>query len=93
MAAKRIRVDRVQVIWEPDGPGQERCHVRATVSYPCSINGDRRLEWLTSGGLNGIGHPSPSYRREVEREQLQELRDHLEVFKVDVAAYDWAKHA
>lgn len=54
----------------------------ATVSYPIG-QGSRRLETFRSGGLWGIESDSDaSYFAEVAREELNDLRQHLEAFGV-----------
>ena len=92
MAKKTLRIDRVKVVWEPDGygdPRMQRCHAFAEVSYPINSAGDRRLETLTSGGLSGITvlGPDDPYKIEIETEQLDELRDHLEAFGIDTRSF------
>lgn len=82
-----IRLERVRIHWEPD-PTSEYPEADV-VSYPTGPDGDRRLERLTSAGLNGIDGATGAYRREVEREQLEDLRDHLDVFGVEVDGEDW----
>lgn len=76
-----LRIDRVELVWSEDEHGLS-CVAKAEVSYPIGADrGDRRLEWLTSGGLYGIDTRSaPNYKREVEREQLADLSDHLSHF-------------
>jgi len=67
----------------------ESCRAVAVVSYPTSNRGDRRLERFTSGGLYGIESDSDdSYRRSVESEELDQLRDHLEQFGVELDNFD-----
>jgi hypothetical protein len=88
MTTSTLRLDSVRVIWEADfdseWPQAERCYAKAEVSYQINENGDRRLETVTSAGLNGIqlAGPDDPYRTEVELEQLTELRDHLRAFNV-----------
>jgi hypothetical protein len=84
MESTILRIDDVRVAWEDDGELQ-RCQAVAEISYAINDCGDRRIEWLYSGGLNGIslaGSDDP-HRQIVELEQLDELRDHLRVFGVD----------
>jgi len=58
----------------------------ATVSY--GQNGHRRLEVLSSGGLWGIESDSGGYLEEVEKEELQGLKDHLKEFNIDLSDFD-----
>lgn len=59
-----------------------------TVSYPINKT-DRRLETFTSGGLWGIDSDSgPEYFKQVEQEQLADLKEHLEHFNVDTSNFD-----
>ena len=64
--------------------------VKAEVSY--SINpktNDRRIEWFTSGGLWGIESDSDeSYLKDIQVEQIDDLRDHLKQFNVDLSNFD-----
>ena len=85
----RVTLDAVYIRWEEDPvqPG-EGVVAYAQVSYVCSPSGDRRLETLCSGGLWGIEDASPEYRREVEREELADLKQHLERFGVEVSGFD-----
>ena len=85
-----LHVDRVRIVWKPDGERQS-CRAEAQLSYPISEQGDRRLDWLSSGGLYGIDEPSPSYQREVEEEQLNDLRGHLEAFGIVLSDKAWAE--
>lgn len=58
------------------------CTAKAEVSYSVG-QGSRRSEWFTSGGLWGIESDSEqSYLSEVEQEQLNDLRSHLEQFGI-----------
>lgn len=83
-----IRVDDVRLIWSWDEDGDsehlQHCEAVAEVSYPIA-SGDRRIEWLKSVGLGGIEIKGPNdpYQQEVELEQLNDLRDHLEAFGVN----------
>ena len=62
------------------------CMAKAIVSYPISKQGDRRLESLTSWGLWGIESDSDeSYKIEVSKEQLEELKDHLKRFNIRIS--------
>jgi hypothetical protein len=66
--------------WTEDEHGLG-CVAVAEVSYPMSDTRDRRLEWLSSGGLYGIDSESaPAYRREIELDELANLQSHLEHF-------------
>lgn len=95
MTRTPLRLDRVTVEWTPDPewPGTYGCVARAQVSYAYAIkDGDRRLEWLTSGGFWGIdGQSSPSYCAEVERIELADLRDHLTKFGLRVSDAEWRR--
>lgn len=96
---KTLRLESVRVVWEPDtdwiaDPDEhanpedcERCQAIATVSYQITRDGDRRLETLTSGGLNGIEGAEGDYRRQIEGEELSDLREHLRVFGVPVGDF------
>jgi len=81
--AAQLRIDAVRVSWLDDC-GWLGCRAVAEVSYPVDSNGNRRIETLTSGGLWGIDEPSADYKAEIEREQLDDLRDHLIAFGIDV---------
>jgi hypothetical protein len=76
---------------DSDG-GTVGCIAEAEVSY--SLGGTtRRLETLCSGGLWGICEDTDprlrlDYRREVAREELAALKDHLARFGVSLDAYD-----
>ena len=59
----------------------------AVVSYPIN-GGGRRLETLSSGGLWGIESDSGDYLKEVEQQELNDLKDHLKQFGVDVSHFD-----
>lgn len=57
------------------------CVARATVSY--AVGDKRRLEVLSSGGMSGIeSDSSPLFMLEVEIEQLENLKEHVQVFGV-----------
>jgi hypothetical protein len=59
------------------------CVAKAEVSYPCGSNGERRIEWLSSGGLWGIeSDMDDNTRQEYEDEQLQDLAGHLAHFGI-----------
>ena len=65
------------------------CIAEATVSYPITpLSTACRLQDFTSGGLWGIESDSDDgYREEVEKEQLAELKEHLEQFGVDTSDF------
>jgi hypothetical protein len=66
----------------------EGCHAVATTSTDAG-NGDRRLEELQSGGLWGIENEAPSdHHREIEEQELADLRQHLESYNVDTSNFD-----
>ena len=91
-----LRIDSVRIVWIEDDmtppldPETDLvgCYAVAEVSYPINgVNGDRRLETLTSSGIWGIDAKShEDYRSQVEREQLEDLAEHLKVFGVPVTA-------
>lgn len=85
-----ITIDRILVKWFVDETDvdTEACQAIAEVSYALDRLGNRRLEQLTSGGLYGIERPSNEYRKHVEAEELDELREHLKAFNVDVTTFD-----
>jgi hypothetical protein len=57
--------------------------IRAVAEVTCPVgNGNSRIERLSSGGLWGI--ESDSDMGDIEQEQLDDLREHLEHFGVDV---------
>ena len=92
---KTLRLDSVRVVWETDPysrtfPVKESCRAEATVSYQITRDGDRRFETLTSVGLNGIDGidgADGNYRRQIEGEELSDLREHLRVFGVPVGGF------
>jgi hypothetical protein len=64
------------------------CQARAEVSYPIG-QGCRRLEQFSSGGLWGIESDSErSFLQETEKEELADLKAHLERFGVDTSDFD-----
>ena len=64
-------------------------YAEAEVSYPINPMGHKRLEWLKSSGLWGIeSNSDEEYLEDIEREQLDNLREHLEVFNIDVSNID-----
>ena len=63
--------------------------VEAQVSYPIDNNGNRRLEWFSSGGLWGIESDSEeSYLKSIEEEETENLKEHLKQFNVDVSSFN-----
>ena len=88
---KQTRVDKVSVTWVPDIDNPEDhetrgCYAEARVSYATGPREERRLEWLTSGGLWGIGADEHNdYFLEVAEEQLGDLKQHLAHFGVDTS--------
>lgn len=85
------RLDSVHYEWSDDGPLSAHCRAVAEVSYPINKQGDRRLEHLSSGGLGGIDTRSSfAYYREVEAEQLADLRDHLSHFGMSWDDQAWS---
>jgi hypothetical protein len=58
----------------------------AEVSYK-TINGSR-LEHLTSGGLWGIESDAGDYLNEIMKEELSDLKNHLQNFNVDTSTWD-----
>lgn len=95
----KLKLEHVDVVWNDDGElnwdseyGEAcflLCFASATVSYPTGYHNSRRIETLTSGGLGGIPRPSPDDKRNIEEEQLLDLRLHLEVFGVIVSDEEW----
>jgi len=64
------------------------CVAHATVSYPWKSGDGRRLEEFTSGGLWGIeSDASDEYHKEIEKEQLADLKDHLKQFGIDTSDF------
>lgn len=79
--------DRYNGVWEFVGIRAE-----CSVSYPIGSHGSltsRRLEWLSSSGLYSIEyhHTVEEYHIEVAKEQLEDLKTHLEVFGIDVGDF------
>lgn len=62
----------------------------AGVSYLVHGN-NRRLEPLTSGGLWGIESDSGDYIEEMDNEQLDDLRQHLEQFGITCSDEAWSE--
>jgi hypothetical protein len=60
----------------------------ATVSYPVGNRGDRRLEVLRSGGLWGIESDSKEYIKETAKDELADLKEHLQKFGVSTEEFD-----
>lgn len=64
------------------------CVAHAVVSYPIDDRGNRRLQEFSSAGLWGIESDcDKEYQREVEKEELDSLKEHLEIFGVDTADF------
>jgi hypothetical protein len=64
------------------------CRAEAIVSYPVNDTGDRRMERFSSGGLWGIASDDTGeYRQEVEKDELTDLKAHLETFGVDTSDF------
>ena len=63
-------------------------YAQAEVSYPLSRDGCRRIERFRSGGLWGIESDGGDHFFQVAEGQLQELKQHLAVFGVDLASFD-----
>ena len=60
----------------------------AQVSYDIG-QGNRRLECFTSGGIWGVESDSgEDYFETLEQEELNDLKQHLETFGVDVSNFD-----
>ena len=81
---------------EMDEMGEIGIFVEAEVSYPISqfsISDQkylehRRMETLKSAGLWGVAVDSPfDYKMSVEKEQLEDLKNHLSIFGVDVSNF------
>lgn len=61
----------------------------AEVSYPISAQGDRRIEWLSSGGIWGIEYDAPDdHIKELEEQELADLKEHLKEFGINVSNFD-----
>ena len=61
----------------------------AEVSYPLNSKGDRRIECFSSGGLWGIESDSDDdYIKEIEQGQLNDLKEHLTFFGIDVTDFE-----
>jgi hypothetical protein len=59
----------------------------AEVQYPVGL-GHHRIEWLTSGGVWGIESDCEKTIKEEEESQLDILKNHLQVFNVDLSNWD-----
>lgn len=91
--SNETRVDRVRIKWAQDevyGDEILECvQAIAEVSYPISCNGDRRVEWITSGGLYGIENAiAHRDRLQFEAEQLDDLASHLSHFGISCSVSD-----
>lgn len=88
-----LRIDSVCVKWTEELDGLA-CQAVAEVSYQINDKSrDRRLEWLTSGGLHAIelAGPDDPYKREIELEELADLYEHLTAFGIDANQWkDWS---
>jgi hypothetical protein len=86
-ATQNTRVDKVKIEWiDGDNPFlQCGCVAKAEVSYPIG-NGNRRLEWLTSGGIWGTNSDDKEGVEQTESEQLADLADHLAHFGIETSA-------
>ncbi len=84
-----ITVDKVSLVWLPDGsPDTEGCRAFAYVSYPARGR-ERRSEWFASVGVWGMPSDIPEdARKEIEQQQLSDLKQHLSVFGIDVSGFD-----
>jgi len=61
-----------------------KCEVKYSIG-----NNNYRLEHFTSGGLWGIESDSEQkYIDDIEREQLQDLKEHLQTFNINVKNFD-----
>lgn len=61
-----------------------KCEVKYSIG-----NGSYRLEHFTSGGLWGIESDSEQkYIDDIEHEQLQDLKEHLQTFNINVKNFD-----
>lgn len=69
--------------WAKDEFALMGCYVEAVVSYPMDFEGNRRIDRLQSGGLWGIADDEGvDYLRSIEKEELADLFEHLDVFNV-----------
>lgn len=89
---KQVRIEWIRVKRVPDEEweaGHIGIYAEAQVSYALNGQGTRRLAWLKSAGLWGIESDSDnSHFEEVEREQLADLKSHLQAFNVDVSDFE-----
>jgi hypothetical protein len=85
------RIDAISIKWEADNFSEwlredveiVGCVAKAEISYAIGNNGTRRIDWLTSAGLWGIESDSgKDYLKQVEKEQLADLREHLQHFGI-----------
>ena len=90
------RIDAVRIHWREDEieiRPSHGCFATAEVSYQIHDDKpDRRLETLQSGGLWDIDlryTTSDAYKRSIEVEELDELRDHLSRFGIVVSDQEW----
>jgi hypothetical protein len=91
----KIRIDGIKVIRERDVRDDEEgefigVYAEAQVSYPIG-RGNRRIEWLKSGGVWGVDSPvdegGEKYVQEIENDALKDLEGHLKIFGVDVSNF------
>lgn len=85
MSTPTVTIDRFYIEWKADPDSNaiaKSCEAVVEVSYPINDRGDRRLQTFRSGGLYGIERPSPDYRRQVEKEETEDLRAHLAAFGI-----------
>lgn len=59
----------------------------AEVSYPCG-NNSRRIQRLSSGGLWGVESDAGDYLKEIAKQELDDLKSHLEAFNVDLSNFE-----
>ena len=65
------------------------CIAEAEISYPLTDD-NRRIEWLTSGGVWGIeSDTNREYREIIADEQLDDLKGHCERLNVDTPRRRW----
>jgi len=89
-----IRIDRLVIVHAIENDETMGVYVEAEVSYEIShysfmnqnYMGDRRIEFLKSGGLWGIdvGTSFDEIVR-IEKEQIEDLKTHLLIMGVDVS--------
>jgi len=51
-------------------------------------NGNRRLQEFSSGGLWGVESNAGAYLEDVKEQELEDLKQHLEAFGVDLSNFD-----